>query len=269
MKNSKKKYFHISSLEKGFKVLELLAEKEELTVTKVAELLGFNRTGSHRFLSTLRELGYVEKNQDSRYQLTFKVMELGTKVANRLKIRRVARPFMQELASTYNETINLGFWDGECIVHLDKIESQEILRIDPEIWSRVPAYCTGLGKAILAFLPQEERDAFLQRVKLVPFTPNTITTREGLNEELEKIQKRGVAIDNEELAIGLRCVSAPVFDYTGLPSYAISIAGPATRMTNEVIERMQKEVRRTCARLSAYLGEPGHDKKYGEVHGQD
>ena len=105
-------------------------------------------------------------------------------------------------------------------------------------------------------------------MKLVPFTPNTITTREGLNEELEKIRKTGSAIDNEELAIGLRCVSAPVFDYTGFPSYAISIAGPTTRMTNEVIERMQKEIVRTCARLSSYLGEPGHVKKYGEVLGQ-
>ena len=269
MKNSKKKYFHISSLEKGFKVLELLAEKEELTVTKVAELLGFNRTGSHRFLSTLRELGYVEKNQDSRYQLTFKVMELATKVANRLKIQRVARPFMQELASIFNETTNLGFWDGERIVHLDKIESQEILRIDPVIWSRVPAYCTGLGKAILAFLSQEDLDAYLASVKFNSYTSNTITTRKRLKEELQKTRERGVAIDNEELAIGLRCISAPVFDYTGFPSYAISIAGPTTRMTNEVIERMKKKVRRTCAKLSAYLGEPGHDKKYGEVQGQD
>ena len=254
MKNSKKKYFHISSLEKGFKVLELLAEKEELTVTKVAELLGFNRTGSHRFLSTLRELGYVEKNQDSRYQLTFKVMELGTKVANRLKIRRVARPFMQELASTYNETINLGFWDGECIVHLDKIESQEILRIDPEIWSRVPAYCTGLGKAILAFLSQEDLDAYLASVKLNSYTSNTITTRKRLKEELQKTRERGFAVDNEELAIGLRCVAAPVFDYRDHPCYSISVAAPTMRLTFELIKGVQKDVREICAKLSAQLG---------------
>ena len=264
MKNSKKKYFHINSLEKGFKVLELLAEKEELSVTKVAELLGFNRTGSHRFLSTLRELGYVQKNQDSRYRLTFKLLELGAKVANRFEIRRVARPFMQELASIYNETINLGFWDGERIVHLDKVESQEIFRIDPEIWSRVPAYCTGLGKSVLAFLPQNELDAFLASVKLKSYTPNTITTRKRLKEELQKTRERGFAVDNEELAMGLRCVAAPVFDYTGRPSYAISVAAPAMRITPELMERIQKDVKEIGTKLSAQLGMSERDVKKGK-----
>ena len=262
MKNSMKKYFYISSLEKGFKVLELLAEKEGLTVTKVAELLGFNRAGSHRYLSTLRELGYLEKNADSRYQLTFKLLEIGMKFANRFEIRRVARPFMEELLSIFNETVNLGYWDGKIVVHLDKTESQEILRLDLGIGMRAPAYCTGLGKAILAFLPVEERKGFFQRVKFLPYTPNTITTKEKLLEELQKTRERGFAIDDEELAIGLRCVAAPVFDYKGFPAHAISIAGPTVRMTHNTIARMEKDLRRICAKLSSFLGEPGHEEKY-------
>ena len=185
MKNTKKKYFHINSLEKGTKVLELLAEKGELSVTKVAEHLGLNRTGSHRFLATLRELGYVEKNQDNRYQLTFKMLELGMKMANRFEIRREARSYMQQLSIAFRETVNLGFRDGLEILHLDKIDSLEILRMDSPVGSRAPAYCTALGKASLAFLPKNELDALLNGVKLKSYGPNTITSKDKLRHELK------------------------------------------------------------------------------------
>jgi DNA-binding IclR family transcriptional regulator len=253
---AKKKYFHINSLEKGIRVLELLAEKQELTVTKVGEALGINRAGSHRFLATLRELGYVRKNEDSRYQLTFKILELGMKFANRFEVRRVARPFMQELSEMFNETVNLGFWDGEIVVHLDRVESREILRMELGIGTRAPAYCTGLGKAVLAHLPNEERERFLKRIKLVRYTPNTITKRGKLLEELKAVRERGYAIDNEELAVGLRCIAAPVFDYTLLPS-------PASRMTDGIVSEMEKEVRRVCTGLSKSLGASSDEVKKG------
>jgi DNA-binding IclR family transcriptional regulator len=256
MKNPKKKYFHINSLEKGTKVLELLAEKGELSVTNVAEQLGLNRPGSHRFLATLRELGYVEKNQDRRYQLTFKILELGMKMANRFEIRQEARSYMQELSVAFRETVNLGFRDGLDILHLDKIDSLEILRMDSPVGSRVPAYCTALGKACLAFLPENELDVLLNGAKLKPYGPNTITSKKKLRQELEKIRNQGYAIDNEELAFGLRCVAAPIFDHTGLPCYSISVAGPAMRLTKKSIQQIQKTVRRVCSELSRRLGDP-------------
>jgi DNA-binding IclR family transcriptional regulator len=257
MMNPKKKYFHINSLEKGTKVLELLAEKGELSVTKVAEQLGLNRTGSHRFLATFRELGYVEKNQDGRYQLTFKILELGMKMANRFEIRREARPYMQELSLAFRETVNLGLRDGLEILHLDKIDSLEILRMDSPVGSRAPAYCTALGKANLAFLPQNELDDLLNGVKLKPHGPNTITSKKKLRQELEKIRNQGYAIDNEEMAYGLRCVAAPIFDHTGLPRYSISVAGPAMRFTEKRMQQVQKTVRKVCSELSRRIGEPG------------
>ena len=105
-----KKYFQIASLEKGVKILELLAVHEELTVSKVAELMDLNRAGSHRFLATLRELGWVEKNEQGRYQLTFRILELGMAVANRFEIRQVARPFMQTLSTASRETVRRSWW---------------------------------------------------------------------------------------------------------------------------------------------------------------
>lgn len=257
MSTPEKKYFQISSLEKGMKVIEILAEKEELTVSQVASHLGLNRSASHRFLATLRELGYAEKNAASRYHLTFKLLELGMKVADRFEIRQIARPYMQELAVKYNETVNVGYWDGKGIVHLDKVSSQEILRMDTGIGTRAPAHCTALGKTILAHLPQDELNRFLESNPLEPITPRTITSVERLLEELEQIRTQGFAVDNQELSLGLRCVAAPVFDYSGYPLYALSVAGHDTRITDDVVACIQEDLIRVCAELSSRLGSSG------------
>jgi DNA-binding IclR family transcriptional regulator len=250
LKDSTKKYFHNNSLEKGTKILELLAERGELTVTKAAELLGMNRAGSHRFLSTLRELGYVEKNADRRYKLTFKIFELGMKMADRFEILREARPYMEELSRDFRETINLGFRDGLEILHIDKISSLEILRMDSLVGSRAPAYCTALGKACLAFLPKKELEVLFDGLRFKKLGPNTITSKKKLMEELVLIRDRGYAIDDEELSYGLRCVGAPIFDHTDFPRYSLSVAGPTLRLTEERIQEIQEGVRKVCGKLS-------------------
>lgn len=248
------KYFFISSLAKGLRVLELLGEHGSLTVSQLARHLDTNRAGSHRFLSTLRELGYVEKDADDHYQLTYKVLELGMRVANRNEIYRVARVHMQELSLAFNETINLGLLDDQQILHVDKIDSKEILRMDSVIGSRAPAYCTALGKAILSFLPARELEDYLKSAKLKPHGPNTITSRKQLRMELEKIRALGYAVDDEELAPGLRCMGAPLFDHTGRVRYAISVSGPAMRMSAERLETIHPVLRDVCRRLSQSLG---------------
>ena len=235
------------------RVLELLAAQNELTVSSVAARLGFNRAASHRFLATLRDLGYVEKNENNRYHLTFKILELGMKVANRFEIRTVARSYMQELSRAFNETVNLGYWKEQKIFHLDKIDSPEILRIDTPLGSWAPAYCTALGKSILAYLPRDELEIYLKSVRLVSHGPYTITSKKKLRQELIKVLQQGYAVDDEELSPGLRCVAAPVFDHTGQVRYALSISAPSSRMTQETIERVQQKIRDVCQRLSAKL----------------
>jgi len=249
-----KKYFQIGSLEKGMKILELLVDSEEMSVSEVAARLGMNRSASHRFLATLREMGYVEKNANARYQATFRIFELGMKVADRFEIRRMARPYLRELQQAYNETVNLGYWDGQQIIHLDKVESREILRMDPGIGTPSPAYCTGLGKAILAFLPEEELNYYLSSVVLEPLTPNTIASKQKLMEELNLTRQRGYAIDNEELSRWLRCVASPVFGYGDHPVFAISVSGPISRMTDSLVEKISIDVQRVCELLSTHLG---------------
>jgi DNA-binding IclR family transcriptional regulator len=251
---SESKYFFIRSFAKGMNVLELLSDNEALTVTQVAKLMNINRAGSHRFLSTLKELGYADKDDSSRYYLTSKVIELGMKVLDRFEIRKIARPFLQELSAKFNETINLGYFNGEEVLTIDKIDSTEILRMDAGIGGGEPAYCTSLGKAILAFLPDVQLEEYLQATELTPFTSNTVISKDRLKEELMHIKENGYAIDDEELSVGLRCVGAPLFDHSGQALYAISISGPSIRMGSKKIEEMQRELKKICQNLSGKMG---------------
>jgi DNA-binding IclR family transcriptional regulator len=254
MTKTKKKYYQITSLEKGIKVLELLADQNALTVSEVGVGLGTHRAAAHRFLATLRDLGYVEKNSDNRYQLTFRILEMGEKVTRRFEIRQEARKFMQELSKHFKETVNLGLWDGFEILHLDKIDSLEILKIDAPLWSKTPAYCTALGKAILAHLTHEELNDYMKRVRLIAHGPNTIVSKKDLRLELQKTCERGYAIDNQELAQSLCCVAAPIFNHAGRVRYAISISYPSMRIPKGGVENVQLKIRDVCQRLSVRLG---------------
>ncbi len=251
------KYYFISSLAKGLHILERIATEGAVSASKIAGQMNTSRAVTHRFLMTLKDLGYVERAAGGGFQLTFKVLELGMQKLDGFEIRHTAHPFMQELALAFGETVNLGHWDGRAIVHLDKINSSEILRFDVGMGAIAPAYCTGLGKAILAFLPESEFNAYLESTELVAISPKTITDPVRLKAEAVQIRQRGYALDNEELSLGLRCVAAPVFDYAGKPSYAISVSGPTPRMTDPRIDQIQTMLLMLCRKLSRQIGAPG------------
>jgi DNA-binding IclR family transcriptional regulator len=256
MPSKGQKYYFVASLAKGLRVLELLATDGEMSAARMAVRLDTSRAASHRFLTTLRDLGYVEKTEGGQFRLTFKVLELGMRKLDGFEIRHTARPFMQEMSTAFGETINLGHWDGTGIVHLDKINSTEILRLDVGVGALAPAYCTALGKSVLAFLPDGELEEYLRSVVMSAISPKTITTPERLRAEIEVIRQRGYAIDDEELSIGMRCVAAPVFDHTGRPSYALSVTGPSQRMTKAKIEAIQAKLLPLCRQISRQIGAP-------------
>jgi DNA-binding IclR family transcriptional regulator len=248
------KYFFISSIAKGIKTLELLAEKEKLSVSDVAKHLGFDRTGSHRHLATLRELGYVEQDDAHRYQLTSKLLVLGAKYSQRFEIRKMARPYLEKLNNIFNETINLGRFINNDILHIDRVDSTEILRIDSPLGTRAPAYCTALGKAILSVLPSDDLDAYLKQVKLERHGPNTITSPKKLRVELKETLKRGYAIDNEELVAGLCCIGSPVYNNADGAYYAISLSVPKARLWEVEAADGQRHIKTVCRELSEKLG---------------
>ncbi len=257
MGDSKKAYYQIASLIKGVRVLELLADKGELGVSDAAEQLGYNRATCHRFLATFRDLGYVKKNQANQYHLTLRVLELGYKVAGRFEIRQIARSYMLEISAAFHETINLGILDGLDVLHIEKIDSPEVLRMDSPIGSRAPLYCTALGKAILVHRNPEEIEAYFKAVTFHPHGPNCITSKEGLLDQLESVRQKGYAVDDEEYMAGLRCVAVPIFDHTKRAAYAMSVSGPSMRMTYRVIDKIREKLEDTGRRLSANMGYTG------------
>lgn len=250
----KKPYYTISTLKKGLEILECLAEHGPLNVSEVARKLSQNRSAAHRFLATLRDMYYVRQDEQGRYLATLKLFGLGSRVVNRMEIRSFVNPVMSELAKIHDETVNLGCLEEGEIVVLDRIASKEPLKYDLPEGSRGPAYAAAMGKAILAFSGDRFLENYLDEVKLVGRTPHTLTTRESMVAELEKIRKKGYSVDNEEWTLGIRCLAMPIFDYEQKPAFAMSLSGPIQRMTDGKIKNILTALHGAVREVSAMLG---------------
>jgi len=253
----KQPYYFINSIRKATKILELLAETGELSVSEIGRMIGMHRSATHRFLATLRELGYLEQSEDSSYGLSFKLFELGIKIANRLEARKIVHPFLVDLGSRHEETANLGIMEGLEVIYIDKVESPHLLRMDLAVGCRVPSSCTALGKAILSNRSEAEIQKLFRGVKFKFGTSKAILNFRGLLEHLRKVRQQGYAIDDEEFTLGIRCVAYPIFDYTGNCIAAISLAGPTVRMTDEKIEKIKVDLFSVTKTISLRLGYAG------------
>lgn len=241
MADKKKAYYKISTLEKGLQVIELLARNNRMSVTEVANRLGQNRSASHRFLATLRELGYVHRDNRSRYRLSLKLFELANCIDDIDEVRSITRSFMRELSAAHGETVNLGRLEDDHVIIIDTVLGTEVIKFDSRIGDRSPVHTLAMGKAILSFRPEAEQDAYIEKAEFTPLTEKTITSKADFKAELIKTRNRGYAVDDEEWCLGLRCVSIPVFNQDH-PSYAISVSGPASRMTPEKIDMLRGEL---------------------------
>ena len=160
---------------------------------------------------------------------------------------------MAELSQLSNETCHLGVRDGDCVLYIDKVESPHSLRMVSRVGGTNPLHCTGIGKAILAWLPPDELDEYCSR-PLERRTANTIVAPEILRAELQRTRDRGYAVDDIENEIGVRCVGAPIFDHDGDLVGAVSLAGPTLRMTWERVEQLTAPVIEAAREISARLG---------------
>jgi len=240
---------------KLFSVLEALCIHGEAGITELSTRLRLGKSSVHRFLSVLRDLGYVEKNEDNgKYLATLKVFEIGSMVRGRIRLVQLARPYMEELGRQFHETVNLAFLEGGEVVYVDKVESAEPLRMDLAVGRRVPAYCTALGKVFLANLSEGELERYLRNQSLRAFTERTITSADELKRHLDRVRTEGFAIDDRELDEGIRCIAAPVRNESGRVMAAISIAGPSMRMTMQRLKSLREPINSVTAEISRKLG---------------
>ena len=249
----------IRSVAQALKALDYLEScGDEAGVTEVAQALGVHKSTASRLLATMESGGYVARNDvTGKYFLGMRVVELAKTKLDQLDIRIYARPFLEELVQKTEETAHLAMLDQGSIVYIDKVDTPHTLIMRSRIGYRISAHCTALGKAILAALPEARVDAILQKDGLHNFTLNTITDPLMLKEHLRKVRIQGFAIDDEEHEEGMRCAAAIIRDHTGCVVGAISVTGPAVRVSRQRAEEIGVLVRDACLRLSKSLGYNG------------
>lgn len=229
-------------------------ETPELGISDLAKRLGLAKSTVHRLASTLIEARFLEQNQKTvKYQLGLAVFQLGACVANRMDVSVQSVPYLESLMEQTGETVHLAILDGSEVLYINKIESRQTIRSYTWVGRRGPVYCTGVGKALLAFQPPEKIEQMIAS-GLAQRTPHTITDPDKFRRHLSDIRDRGYAIDDEEIEIGLRCVGAPIRDHSGEVIASISLAGPSQRLTRERLTTYATRVIDTADTISARLG---------------
>lgn len=226
----------VQSLAKGFRVLQAFtAQEPELTMAEVARKADMDNATAFRFLNTLVNLGYVDKVDNSRlFRLSLKVLELGFHAIARSDLRTRARPILRGLVGEVNEAASIGVLDGSSVMYAERLQAGLTqLGVDTRIGSRVPAYSTAVGQAILAWLPRETQVEVLSGQPMLKLTATTITEMDALLARLDQVRALGYALSDQETVTGVYVLAAPVFDVDGMPVAALSVAAPVHRSTLE------------------------------------
>ncbi len=246
---------YIAVLEKAARVLTCLEEHGPgVTLQEAARHSGLVKSSAFRLLFTLEKLGFVQRQEPGGvYRLGPRLLRLAATALQSRDLNRTALPFMETLLSRFQETVNLGVLDHGQVLYIQVLESPHTFRLAARAGLRSSLHSTAMGKSLLAYLPEYELNRLLEQ-GLTPLTSRTITNQQALRRELARVRKRGYAVDNQEDSDGARCVGAPVFDASKRVVAAMSISGPATRMTFPRMAEMAREIRAACLSISRELG---------------
>ena len=245
----------VKVLRKAIQVLETFTpDRPSLPLGFIAKAVGLNPATAWRILGTLEEKGLITHDPDTReYSLGLKVLELGSRVAHSHLLRRVARPVMTELRDECGESVYLGVYDAGDVVYLDIVESPHPLRIVVRVGDRLPSHCTGTGKVLLAYLPQEELRTFLRR-PLQRYLPTSPGTAAELLPHLATTLQAGYGVSSEEHFQGISSVGAPIWDRLGHVIAALSLCGPSQRLPETELHRLAPRVLAAARQISQALG---------------
>lgn len=243
----------IQSVVRSIDILKCFEDSEELGVTEISHKVGLHKSTVFNIITTLEKCNFLEKNLNSgKYRLGTELFRLGTKV--NISMRKIARPYLEKLASQFKETVNLVIRDGNYVIYIEKIESPHSMRISTMVGGRLPINATAVGKAILSGLPADELVKILEELSFGKFTVRTICNKCDLMNYLTQVRLVRYAEDVEELEIGLTCVAAPIFDHTGKAIAAISVSGPTTRMVEPFRKQIAEELINVTRELSNKFG---------------
>lgn len=245
---------HVGSLAKGLAVMEILAANPAgLTLTEMADKAGLTRAGARRFLLTLVATGHA--TQTGRcFQLSARLLTVARTWLQGTPLWTFAEPIMRELSATFNESCSAAILGGEDVVYVARAPSRAILSVTLNVGTRLPAYCTSMGKVLLSGLEEREFEAFLKKAVLTPNTPKTITDPEALREAIATARRDGFAIADEELEPGLRSVAVPIRDGRGKIVAALNVSTQTARMS---VAEMKREIlpmlKEAAERIESYF----------------
>jgi len=244
----------ISAVARAFQVVEKLALVSSASLEELSRSARLAKPTTYRFLMTLRDLGYVRKDDGDRWFLTMKLFAVGSKALDHIELPKVARPVAERLSADLGETVHMGVLDEGEALYVLKIESKYTIRMYSRVGKKIPLYCSAMGKVLLSDMNDEERAATIASIKLGPFTPNTIRTAEALEHELERVRTEGFAVDAGEHEEGVACIAAPIRDYSGRAVAAISVSWPTFRFEEERRAEYRERIMAAAAEISSVLG---------------
>jgi DNA-binding IclR family transcriptional regulator len=256
--------YQLHSLDRAVAVLEMLGESDTaLSLAEVCQRLRLHKSTAHRSLMVLERSALIERTPENRYRLGLKLYELGNRAVEQVDLRTRVHPYFRRLAAQVGETVHLSVLQKTSIVYLDKVEPNRRVCVSSKTGTSNPVYCTSMGKAMLAFQSPDVIEQIVSKIRFVRYTRKTITTRDALMKALERVRRRGYAIDDQEIEMGVRCIGAPIFDEKHQAIAAVSVSGPASRITAPTMPEIAEHLLRCCRDISISLG--AHAKKRPRV----
>ncbi len=239
----------VLSLARGLQVIEAFSgARGGLTVSEAAAKTGLSRAATRRLLITIEELGYAERRGPA-FQLTPRVLRLGFSFVASNSVAALAVPVLEQLSAQIHESCSVSVLEGEDIVYLARSAPKRVMTIDLGAGSRLPAYCTSMGRVLLAALPGKELSAYLKKVELKALTPKTVRSRKRLQGLIGEVRERGYALVDEELELGLRSIAVPVVSQTGRVAAAMNSGVHAARVSEKDLRERVLPALKDHARL--------------------
>lgn len=246
----------INSLDRALRILEILGDSDNnIGVTELGRKLDVDKSTAYRLVATLVARGYIEQEPETKkYTLGLKIVELSSKVLDKLELRKVAKPFMKELVQLTDETVHLAILDLGNVVCIDQEETPSMINVNMAVGREAPGHCTSIGKVLWAYLKEEELDYILKKKVLTGYTGRTITSIPELKLHLKKVKEQGYALDDEEFTIGVRCIAVPVWNYKNKVIASLGTSGLAVNISLDRVEELVKTIVEVRDRLCLKLG---------------
>lgn len=246
--------YSVKSLARAMKVLECFSvQQPELGVTEIAKMLGMQKSTICNILSTFQKCGYVVQNtQTNKYHLGTKILHLSYIVNHHLGLRDIFLPYLHRIAEETREVCYFGILNNNEVLYIEAVYPSSNQQTRNILGERAPLYCTGLGKAMLAFMPPEEAEKIITG-ELKSYTNFTLCDPVLLRSDLEEIRMTGYAVDNMEHEFGVRCVAVPVFGASGKVTAAVSVSGPSPRFDHTTMVKHAEMIAHTLQPLQRCL----------------